>query len=618
MNEESRGDSFSANASRSRAPLAAGVVFGLLLAASVAAFFLAQRVKSTPSTVARFSVTPPCSPNGDRHDDDCRAAFLLKKPDDVTVRVVNTDQDVVDTLVSDVSLDAFHNMRVLWKGQTPAGARAPDGTYRFQITLRRQGRSILLPRSFRVDTTPPRPIVTSIGPTVDKVPRPELYPNPQGRPLEIHVFNPSPRHTTQVMVYRTFPRPSPQPIVRLPSLRGSGTVRWDGTVNGRRVQPGTYVVAVRTRDTAGNVGTSPPVLPPRADYGATLPGRGGITVRYLGVQPPLDAPAVTGERAAFGVDARRRPYIWGLRRVGEANPRKRGRGTRPVLSIHAPGRNSGLYLLTVSTQTHATTVPLAVQALQHAPVLVVLPAILWQGTNPVDDDGDGLVDTLSRGVPIRRDRILARGLPDDVARRVAPLLIYLDHARLRYDLTTDLALASDQGPPVEGHNGVIFAGDETWLPARFQQDLAAWVRRGGHLATFGTDSFRRSITMTPRRLLDPTTASPLDAFGFAPQPLVAKPATLTVAGDKIDLFRGDVFGGTGVFSGEGPYEPISAPPGAKVLAEATPPHGGPVILAAAVGRGMAIRIGLPGLPSRLSRPGNETALVKRVWELMAQ
>src|SRR5207249_11075989 len=89
----------------------------------------------------------------------------------------------------------------------------------------------------------------------------------------------------------------------------------------------------------------------------TLPGRGGITIRYLGVQPPLNAPIVTGEKAPFGVDARRAAYTWSVRHVGEARPRKRGSGTRSNLAIVATGKRSGLYVLQLRTRRHATTVP---------------------------------------------------------------------------------------------------------------------------------------------------------------------------------------------------------------------------------------------------------------------
>jgi hypothetical protein len=334
------------------------------------------------------------------------------------------------------------------------------------------------------------------------------------------------------------------------------------------------------------------------------------------VQPPLDAPVVTGERAEFGVDARRAQYTWAMRHVGEPRPRKRGSGTRPNLGIAAPGKRSGLYLLDVRTRRHATTVPFAVQGLHREPVLVVLPAILWQGLNPVDDDGDGAPNTLTRGVGVARSRVLAGGLPEDLVRRVAPLLIFLDRSRLHYDLTTDLALAAGVGPPIEGHRGVVLAGDERWVPRTVQRGLLEYVRGGGRVASFGTDSLRRGVRLTPRRLVDPTTAAPDDALGFTVRPLVRKRTTLTVADDKIDLFRGDVFGGTGVFSGLGAYEPVAPPPGARVLAQATAPDGRAAILAARVGRGLAVRIGLPELPARLSHPGNETALVKRVWQLL--
>ena len=598
---------------------AAGVVFALLVAATIGAFFLAQRVKSTPATVTRFSVTPFCSPNGDGRFDGCRAAFLLKEADDVTVSVVGADGDVVDEVINDRSIPAYRNVRVLWRGTSDEGGRAPDGAYRFRVTLRNEGRSITLPRAFDLDTKAPRPVVTSIGPVSTPVPKAELYPNRQHKPLEINVRTPSTRVPTRVLVYRTDPRPSPEPVADLGELRRSGTVTWDGTRNGNKVQPGTYVVALATRDRAGNVGTTPVKLPPRAGYGQGFPGRGGITVRYLAVQPPLGEPVVAGEPADFFVDARGEPYTWGLRRAGEGRARKGSSGTRPRLRMQAPKGESGLFVLRVRTDKRYTDVPLAVQGLKRRRVLVVLPAILWQGRNEVDDDGDGQPNTLDRGLPALRDRVLAKGLPQDLLERVAPLLIFLDRQGLRYDLTTDLALADGAGPPLEGHRGVILAGDERWLPVKTQQALAAYVRRGGRVAQFGVDSLKRSVQLTRNRMKDPTTADATDAFGFELDRLVRTPATVTIAGDRIDLFRGDVLGGTGVFSDYPAYEAMASPPqGGRVVARATTADGKTVIVAVRQGRGLVIRTGLPDLPSRLSRPGNEADLVKRIWELLAQ
>ena len=60
------------------------------------------------------------------------------------------------------------------------------------------------------------------------------------------------RSPTRVLIYRVDPSPTREPIVELPPLQRSGTVSWDGTVRGRKVRPGTYLVALRTRDRAGN------------------------------------------------------------------------------------------------------------------------------------------------------------------------------------------------------------------------------------------------------------------------------------------------------------------------------------------------------------------------------
>src|SRR6185503_11274099 len=159
-------------------------VFAVLVVATVGAFFLAQRVKSTPAAIKQFSMRGFCSPNGDGRFDGCRLSLRIKHADDVTVRVVGPEGDAVRTLIADRTLAPRQQLRVLWNGRTDGGAPAEDGTYRFQVNLRSQGRSILIPRTFAVDTTAPKPIVTSIGPTSTKFPRPELFPNPQGKPLE--------------------------------------------------------------------------------------------------------------------------------------------------------------------------------------------------------------------------------------------------------------------------------------------------------------------------------------------------------------------------------------------------------------------------------------------------
>ena len=57
-------------------------------------------------------------------------------------------------------------MRVIWDGRTDDGLRAPDGLYRMQLGLRRTGRTVVVPGSFNIDTTPPKPVVLSVTPPI--------------------------------------------------------------------------------------------------------------------------------------------------------------------------------------------------------------------------------------------------------------------------------------------------------------------------------------------------------------------------------------------------------------------------------------------------------------------
>jgi hypothetical protein len=173
-----------------RAPV---VVFGVLVAATFAAFFVAQRLKNSPSVIQRLRVDTfgiggdVFSPNGDGRRDRVRFALRLKKADHVTLAIVNTKGDVVRTVLSDRAVKAYTTIGqpgVPWDGRDDAGRMVPDGRYRLRITLRDQGRSVLVPRSVLKDTTPPKPRVTAIGP--QKGPGPELLPEPDGSAARIH------------------------------------------------------------------------------------------------------------------------------------------------------------------------------------------------------------------------------------------------------------------------------------------------------------------------------------------------------------------------------------------------------------------------------------------------
>lgn len=597
---------------RSPVGLIAGIAFAALIVATFAAFFITQRLKREPGVLGQVRATPFFSPNSDGRFDRARIGFLLKEADDVTVTVVDRDDQPIRRLARNEPLDAYRQLRLVWDGRDDAGRRAPDGTYRVRVGLRRQGRSVLLPRNIDLDTTPPRPRVLSIGPERTPLPRPELLPRRDGAPARVRVFLPG--RKARVLVYRTDVSPAREVLAEgVPS--GTFTWEWDGTVEGRRVAQGTYLVAVESRDRAGNIGTSPRRLPPAPAYGREVGGRGGISIRYLNAQPPT-APVEAAQRAEFGViTGGGERYTWQIRRVGQPR-RASGSGTRPLVRVRAPGGTSGLYLFELRTRTRQAAVPFAVQSVQQQKVLVIVPATTWQGRNRVDDDGDGWPDTLSGGLPVRTARIYnGGGLPAGVESTVAPLLIELDQQKRRYDITTDLALARGDGPRLEDHSGVILAGDTQWMDAALQRRLRRFVTRGGRLYNAGVDSLRREVRVTPRRALDPTTPAPRDLFGAELAPVTRAPGTsIVVAEDPLRLFEGT----DGQFDGFDQYEATrSLGPASRVVALGTTVDGErDVIVAARLGRGLVIRTALPQLPSKLSQDPDLQALVRRIWVLL--
>jgi N,N-dimethylformamidase beta subunit-like, C-terminal/FlgD Ig-like domain len=600
--------------------LVARVVFAVLVAATFGAFFVAQRLKHSPPVVQQFNLFPFFSPNRDGRFERATVTLKLKKSDDVTVAVVDAKGDEVRELAGDESIPADTLMRFKWDGRTDGGALAPDGFYRIRLSLTHQGRSVIVPRKTRLDTIPPRPLVVSVGP--ESGPGPELLPRADGKPAEIHLSAPGRR--LKVSIYKMGPGRPRKVIDALPGVRdGATTATWDGTVDGRGGRPvsaGTYLAGVEVRDEAGNIGRSPQLgrngLPP-SGYAQRLPGHGGITVRYLGVEPPLVA-TPTGAVALFGVDARQQRYSWSVRRVGSPAVVRRGTKSKSLLRLHAPGKESGVYLFQAHTARHVTTVPFAVQGAGTQRVLVVLPVMTWQGRNPVDDDGDGLPDLLDRGVGAKLHRVFAGdGLPAGFATREAPLLAWLARTGRRFDVTTDVALARNVGPRPEDHRGVLIPGDARWLPAAVQQRLRRFVRNGGTLASFGVDSLRRQVSVSAReRLVEPTPPADVDLFGSRLRALRRTPApvTLTADADAIQLFTGT----TGSFAGYTELEATASPGAAKVEADAITPGLQPVIVALRVGKGRVLRYGLPELPSKISSDPQVTALLKRSWTLLSR
>ena len=136
--------------------LVARVTFLVLVGASFSAFFVAQRLKSTPPVIEVRKITRSFSPNGDGNRDTNVISIRLRVADDATVDVVNLDGDRVKRLAENARMQPGRPLRLVWDGSADGGGRAPDGQYRLRVSLRDEGRSATVQKTTTVDTKAPR------------------------------------------------------------------------------------------------------------------------------------------------------------------------------------------------------------------------------------------------------------------------------------------------------------------------------------------------------------------------------------------------------------------------------------------------------------------------------
>jgi hypothetical protein len=587
------------------------VAFGALVAASVAAFFVTQHLKSSTPVITGMSYPNAFSPNAgncrpERRDTHI-SFYLLHRADDVDVYVADESETIVRTIV------LGHHMRkgvrrpdgiFAWNGREDSGRLAPDGTYHFRVGLRNQGRTIdLTGYPIVLKSVAPRPRVT----LVDN----QLLPN-GGRGATIHYTGNEGRNAT-VRIYRTDLDPAKPRLVTsfVTAARGS-TATWNGRIAGRPAPAGVYLMGLEVTDRACNTGRYPSLIPPTR--GSTP--HSGVTVRYLAAEPPQN-PVAAGSRALVYVDSRQRPYRWTLRRAGATRRASAGSGSAVRLFVPVPRAHAGLYTLAIESGSHRTEVPIVVRASPPASggILVVLPALTWQGQNPVDDDGDGMPNTLDTGGPVSLDRVLVNGLPPGFSDESA-LLAYLDRSHLPYDLTTDTGLIDGSGPALAGHSGVVLAGAERWLPNAQGAALRSYVQAGGRVLSLGIGSLLRGVTVQSgpqgTQAVNPGAPATSDVFGARAGALTQTTAETLVIRDDLGLFNGT----SGAFAGFGSYVPIAAPASSQV-SSAGVTSSAPSILGYRLGRGIVVEVGLPGFGTQIARSLDVQELTRRIWTILS-
>ena len=593
-------------------------VFAVMVAATLGAFGLAQQLKSDFPLVIRFATKPAhFSPNGDGYRDATQIGFDLSQAASVSFMVVNSEGTEVRRIVSDGRLAGDAKHRWAWDGRDDGGAVVPDGTYRMRVVRRDESRVIDSVKEIDVDTVPPRASLASAQPSVIATDLPGDTPS-------VRLSYRGPANRAPVM--RVFRTGDGEPrIVRRFRGRPDRTATWDGRVSAgeERTDPapeGNYAFTVAVRDRAGNV-TEAPLPTPTA--GAARPGT-GVTVSNFILRGPLSA-VTAGAVARFEVGPVDRDFDFAVSRLGDPKPLLHGGRVAGRFRIHIPSKmRTGVYIVRVRSRSERAVWPLAVAGLPprsargEARPLVVLPALTWQALNRVDDDADGFPDRLPFADSVRVDRPFLDGaLPKRFDTEVSPLLRWLDREKLPYDLTTDLALARHEGPALGNAPGVAFAGSELWLPDELLERLRDYVADGGRLASFGTESFRRAVTLKGPVIADPTRRRREDALGERTKLVKTSAAPLTVFDDTLGLFEG-VSGFVGDFT---EFETTAGfPESARRMSEAGRDPGEPAFVAFGLGGGIVIRSGTP----QWARELNESALslelpqvTKRIWKLLS-
>ncbi len=258
---------------RRHAPL---LVVLALLVGSAAAFAVAEHLKLEKSPVAAPDVDKVFSPVCRCPQAVARIAFRLRKNDRLTVSLLDASGQEIRRLADHVPARRGRKT-FFWNGRDDDGRLAPEGSYRPKVELGNADRTIVLPNPIRVDVTAPKVSIQSVRPRV-------ISPDGDGRRDVARVRYHANERVQAILLVDGVAK------VRSRSRRAVGQLEWRAL----GLRPGTYRLAVRAQDLAGNISRPAP--------------GGNVRVRYLELTPErLLVAAQEAVRVVAGTDARRRP-----------------------------------------------------------------------------------------------------------------------------------------------------------------------------------------------------------------------------------------------------------------------------------------------------------------------
>jgi hypothetical protein len=287
------------------------VVVLALLGCTAAAFAVTEGLKLEHSPISNTHVGKTVAP-GSQADRTVPIGFLLRKPDRVTVEIVNGSGTVVRTLARS-RREPAGNLQFTWNGRNDSREVVPDGTYRPRVHLANAHKTIVLPNPIRMDATPPFIRLASVAPRV-------FSPDGDFEKDFVRIqYQTSERARALLYVDGDF-------RTRVRAFVRSGKIDWPrGSL---RLKPGRHLIRLRALDFATNLGPPSRALP--------------VFVRYIELRPHA-LRVKTGRRFGFRVVADAKDYAVHL---GSLHTRRSGRLL--ILRAPAPGR----YVLRVAEHGH--------------------------------------------------------------------------------------------------------------------------------------------------------------------------------------------------------------------------------------------------------------------------
>lgn len=296
-----------------------------LLVATAAAFAITEHLKLIRAPVFGTLVTKVFSPVCNCSTDTAAIRIRLRRPDRVTVTIVDSGHHKVATIASGVHMAVRRPMSFPWNGRTSDGAVAPDGVYYPWVHLEHGRHTYEFTNRIVLDTTVPKVLSATAA-------KPVLFAGP-GRTVAIHyTFG----EQANPVVYL-----GSNQIIRGRATRERDKVKWGGTLGGRPLRAGTYVLSVSARDAAGN------------ETPASARRKVKVVLRYIEVTPRR---VVThaGKRFRVSVRTAAPRYTW---RLGHQH----GSGRRAVLHLRAP-TTPGTYRLVVAEHGNTSSALVRVRA----------------------------------------------------------------------------------------------------------------------------------------------------------------------------------------------------------------------------------------------------------------